>query len=124
MCKLMFGEHREKITQIILTAAEENVIFAIKGKLEGKVFFFHSFLSFLSFSGKEKNCLSGSELCIIKKQKGNCCMEVIMIELQKKEGSDFFSLFYPKAWCQKQRQSSVLLYQFIIQWVYTPTFHS
>lgn len=72
MCKLMFGEHREKITQIILTAAEENVIFAIEAKLEGNVFsFFFSFLFFSSFFGKEmKNSLSGSELYNIKKAEG------------------------------------------------------
>lgn len=48
MCKLMFGEHREKITQIILTAAEENVCVApLRGKLWGEVFSF-LFLSFFS----------------------------------------------------------------------------
>ena len=51
MCKLMFGEHREKITQIILTAAEENVCVApLRGKLGGRRFFFSFFRSFvLSF---------------------------------------------------------------------------
>lgn len=44
MCKLMFGEHGEKITQIILTAAEENVICTIKAKLGGNVFFLSVFL--------------------------------------------------------------------------------
>lgn len=64
MCKLMFGEHREHITQIILTAAEENVIFAIKGKLEGKLF------SFFSFSEKEmKDSLAGVSCALLKSRK-------------------------------------------------------
>lgn len=74
MCKLMFGEHREKITQIILTAAEENVCFAPLRESLGEMFFFSFFLPFLlflSFSEKQTNSsLSGSDLSIIKKQKG------------------------------------------------------
>lgn len=61
MCKLMFGEHREKITQIILTAAEENFIFTIKAKLEGNVF--SSLYVVLWEGGEETVYLNGS--CII-----------------------------------------------------------
>lgn len=53
MCKLMFGEHREKITQIILTAAEENVCFApLRESLGETIFSLLSFLLLLSFSEK------------------------------------------------------------------------
>lgn len=34
-----------------------------------------------------------------------------------------FLFFYPKDWAKKQRLSAALIYQFIIQWVYTVLFH-
>lgn len=67
MCKLMFGEHREKITQIILTAAEENVIFAIKGKLEGV--FLLSFFSFCLALRRRGTVYLGVSCALLKSKK-------------------------------------------------------
>lgn len=73
MCKLMFGEHREKITQIILTAAEENVCVApLKESLRESFssFFFFLFFFCLSLRRRLKTRLSLSAVSMIKKQKG------------------------------------------------------
>lgn len=72
MCKLMFGEHREKITQIILTAVDENVCFALLKESLGEAIFSFFFFSFLF----------GSNPSMIKKQNGKDVAEVITLEQQ------------------------------------------
>lgn len=72
MCKLMFGEHREKITQIILTAVDENVCFVLLKESKGETIFSVFFFSFFF----------GSDPSMIKKQNGNDVAEVITLERQ------------------------------------------